>query len=78
MLEGLAPQPTKAVYCKVAITLAELEESDKEILSAAIDDYKAWSANGLSTQLRLKGLSMADVTITKHRNQACACYRKLS
>jgi len=75
MLEGLARPQSKAVYCKVEMQLAELEPNDKDILIAALADVRAWPANTLSTQLRLKGLSLADVTITKHRRQACACYR---
>jgi len=75
MLEGLARPQSKAVYCKVEMQLAELQPNDKDILIAALADVRAWPANTLSTQLRLKGLSLADVTITKHRRHACACYR---
>jgi len=75
MLEGLERPESKAVYCKIQMKLAELEPNDREILEAALADVRAWPANTLSTQLRLKGLSLADVTITKHRRQACACYR---
>ena len=57
------------------MTLADLEPGDREILYAAIADTQNWPASTLSTQLRLKGLSLADVTITKHRRRACACYR---
>jgi len=77
MLEGLQPQRTKAEYCKIQITLAELEPTDRDILAAALENTRDWPANTLSTQLRLKGLSLADVTIAKHRKRACACYREL-
>jgi len=57
------------------MTLSELEPGDKDILAVALADTQNWPASTLSTQLRLKGLSLADVTITKHRRRACACYR---
>lgn len=75
MLEGLQRPTNKTNFCKVQMQMAELEQSDKEILEAALANVRLWPANTLSTQLRLKGLSLADVTITKHRTQACACYR---
>jgi hypothetical protein len=75
MLEGLARPQSKAVYCKVQMQIAELEPADREILIQALADARAWPASTLSTQLRLRGVSLADVTITKHRTQACACYR---
>jgi hypothetical protein len=75
MLEGLERPQSKAVYCKIEMTLSELEPGDKDILAVALADTQNWPANTLSTQLRLKGLSLADVTITKHRRRACACYR---
>jgi len=75
MLEDLARPQSKAVYCKVEMQLSELEPNDRDILIGALADLRAWPASTLSTQLRLKGLSLADVTITKHRTQACACYR---
>jgi len=75
MLEGLTPQRPKTEYCKIQIKLSELDTKDVAILEAAIADVSSWPASTLSTQLRLLGLSIADVTITKHRNRACACYR---
>lgn len=74
MLEGLTPPPNKSVYCKIEQLSATLDESDKKILTDALDNPD-WSANGLSMALRQRGFSVADVTITKHRQKACACYR---
>ena len=75
MLEGLTPPRNKAHYCKVADTMATLNVEDVTILTEALNDRDSWPASTLSTQLRLMGLSLADTTITKHRNQACVCYR---
>lgn len=76
MLEGLTPPPNRAVYCKVADSLADLSPTDKEILEDALSNPVLWPAKTLSKQLRLKGLSMADTTISKHRALTCACARK--
>ena len=75
MLEGMTPPKSKAIYCKIADISAELEEADRAIFMQAIDSPDQWGANTLSTQLRQRGISVADTTITKHRNKTCACYR---
>jgi hypothetical protein len=77
MLEGLSAPRNKSVYCKVDVIYLGLEPADRKILETAMDDSISWSANALSSELRLRGLSMADTTITKHRKQTCACYREL-
>lgn len=75
MLEGLTPPVNKAVYCKVAQVMEELEESDAKILQDALDDTARWKNKTLSNALRTKGLSLADTTLSKHRAKTCACYR---
>ena len=75
MLEGLEPPKNKAVYCKIDLISQELEENDRKILFEAIDDPENWGARTLSSALRQRGVSVADTTITKHRQRACACYR---
>lgn len=75
MLEGLTPPPNKAVYCKVDLMAQELDEADRKIFMAAIDDSETWGARTLTNALRQRGLSIADTTVTKHRVKACACYR---
>ena len=75
MLEGLTPPANKAVYCKVDQVLQTLEDADKQILADAIANTVTWPAKTLSKELRLRGLSMADTTISKHRAKTCACYR---
>lgn len=74
MLEGLTPPTNKAVYCKIEQMAASLDEADRKILFGAIDSPE-WGARTLSNALRNRGLSVADTTITKHRQKACACYR---
>jgi hypothetical protein len=73
MLEGLKPPPNKVYYCRVSQVLAELDQADQEILDQAIADYRSWPAKTLQKALRERGLTLADTTITKHRNQLCAC-----
>lgn len=75
MLEGLTPPKPKSVYCKVDQIAAELADSDKKIFLDAIGNVEVWSSNSLSTELRKRGISVADTTITKHRTKTCACYR---
>ena len=75
MLEGLAPPKNRSVYCRIADLAAEMSDTDKKIFMTAIEDKEAWSANSLSTALRQRGVSVADTTIAKHRNRACACFR---
>jgi hypothetical protein len=76
MLEDLVPPRNGSEYCKVAITLSDLSADDKAILEAALADTESWAANTLSNQLRLRGISLADVTLTKHRRKTCACHRQ--
>ena len=75
MLENLETPKNRAVYCKIDQILQELEVSDQEILKAAIADKDRWGAKTLQNSLRERGLSVADTTISKHRNKTCACYR---
>ena len=75
MLEGLTPPKNKAVYCKVAQVMEDLEESDVQILQNALADTERWKNKTLSSALRTKGLSIADTTLAKHRAKTCACYR---
>lgn len=75
MLEGLTPPRNKTVFCKIDKLAAEMTPEDRAIFMAAIEDHRTWPANTLSNALRQKGVSVADMTITKHRLQACACFR---
>lgn len=73
MLEGLKPPPNRAYYCRVAVTLSDLDQADQEILTTALADIQSWPAKTLSNALRERGLTLADTTITKHRQGLCQC-----
>ena len=75
MLEGLEPPKNKSVYCKVDLTLQDLDEKDRAILTEAIADVDKWGARPLSNALRDRGVNLADTTIGKHRNKNCSCFR---
>ena len=75
MLEGLEPLKSKAVYCKVDQMRNTLSAEDYAIFIAAVDDKDKWPAKTLTNALRQRGVSVADTTITKHRQRACACHR---
>ena len=74
MLEGLEP-PKQKYTCKVETLSSELEKKDVEILLAAIADSRKWSAKGLQTALKARGVIIADTVITKHRQKLCRCYQ---
>lgn len=73
MLEGLKPPPNRAWDCRVKATLENLETDDQEILKTAIADTNTWPAKTLSNALRERGITLADTTITKHRQSLCRC-----
>ena len=75
MLEGLTPPKNRTVYCRISDLAKEMSDADKKIFMTAIEDSETWSANSLSTALRQRGVSVADTTIAKHRNQTCNCYK---
>lgn len=73
MLEGLEPIKSRTYYCKVDLLKNRLDPADYAILLDAIADTNKWSAKGLSTALKSRGVILADTTITKHRNNICHC-----
>ena len=75
MLEGLTPPKSRAVYCRVDDLAKGMTDDDRKIFLDAVDDGATWSANSLSGELRKRGVSIADTTITKHRTKTCACFR---
>lgn len=75
MLEGLTPPKNKSESCKVEQLLSGLSEADYGILVEALDNPALWPHATLSKAIRQRGLSLADVTIAKHRNRTCACFR---
>ena len=75
MLEGLEPLPNGNSYCKVDRIAKDLSPEDGKIFVEAINDSKTWSAKGLEKALAQRGLRLTDGVISRHRNQACWCYR---
>lgn len=75
MLEGMTPPTPEFLTCKVKTIADGLDEADRAVFVDAIVDPKLWPSNTLSNSLRQRGVSIADVTITKHRRQICACFR---
>lgn len=75
MLEGLKPPVRQNHVCKVAFYLNALKSNDAEILKQAIANKELWPARTLSNELAQRTIKIADTTITKHRNQLCACFR---
>lgn len=72
LLDGL--EPVQRVYrCKVRTVLNELDDTDREILEAAVADTKAWSNNGLSNSLRKRGIDLKSEPIRQHRMGNCSC-----
>ena len=74
MLEGLEP-PKQKYSCKVQTLTDELDKKDVQILLDAIADSRKWSAKGLQTALKARGVVIADTVITKHRQKLCRCYQ---
>ncbi len=75
MLEGLTPARSKARPCAVVALINRLDEADGKILSDAVKNVQRWTASSLSAALKERGLTIADMTITRHRNKLCVCYK---
>ena len=71
-LDGLTPH-VKEVSCKVRLLIKTLGIEDRQVLMAAVDNPQMWPARTLSNSLQERGLSLADLTITKHRKGRCSC-----
>lgn len=75
MLEGLTPPKNKSEFCKVEQILSKLSEADRVVLVEALDNQMLWPHATLARAIRQRGVSLADVTIAKHRIRTCACFR---
>lgn len=75
MLENLEPPQNKSIRCKVADISKELDQADQAIFQRAVDNIDLWKAKTLSRELYKRGVKLADVTISRHRQQLCSCYR---
>lgn len=75
MLENMTPPKSKALSCKIDLLAKEMTDADREIFLNAVADADLWAANTLSRELAKRGVSVADVTIARHRQQLCNCFR---
>lgn len=75
MLEGMERPKLRFQYCKIQTIAAGLSDTDAKILLEAVENVALWPANTLSRELSKRGISIADVTIAKHRQRACVCFR---
>ena len=71
-LDGLTPH-VKEVSCKVRLLLKTLSEQDQAVLGAAVNDDFRWPARTLQNSLKERGITLTDLTITKHRKGHCSC-----
>jgi hypothetical protein len=71
-LDGLTPH-VKQLSCRVRVLLASMTEQDVAVLTAAINNAELWPARALSNSLKERGVSVTDLTITKHRKGFCSC-----
>ena len=71
-LDGLTPH-VKEVSCKVRLLIKTLSIEDREVLTAAVSDEQRWPARTLQNSLKERGITLTDLTITKHRKGYCSC-----
>jgi len=71
-LEGLTPH-VREVSCRVRLLIKTLSIEDREVLTAAVNDIQRWPARTLSNSLKERGITLTDLTITKHRKGFCSC-----
>lgn len=74
LLDGLHP-PQKIYPCKVRDTYEVLEAKDSAILKEAIGNIEGWGAKTLSNELAKRGITLSDLSITRHRRNICSCGR---
>lgn len=59
--------------CKVVKIWRTLDESDRTIFAAAVNDRHGWPAIRLERELRRRGILISNDTILAHRAENCAC-----
>lgn len=70
MLANFEPSPKR---CKVHRLWESLDDSDKPIYKAAINDPEKWPALALERELRKRGLTVSNDSILAHRRGMCLC-----
>ncbi len=74
LLEGLTP-PRKEFPCGVRKVMETLEPNDQKILRLSLEDAESWPAKTLERALKLRGVSLSEGPIRKHRLRNCSCFR---
>lgn len=72
LLDSLEPK-RRITPCRIRTVLNELDEKDREKLTAALANDMAWPHYTLSKNLRLLGVSVSADAITRHRAGVCSC-----
>jgi hypothetical protein len=74
ILDGLEPVKMSR-SCKTRTVLESLDEKDRKILQAALDDRQKWSNYGLAKALSERGILIKGDTLGIHRRGDCSCLR---
>jgi hypothetical protein len=72
LLDNLTPV-VKRYSCKVRTVAGELSPEDSKTFMAAVNDRAVWSSGGLSNALAQRGVTIADTSISRHRDGLCSC-----
>lgn len=72
MLEDMKP-PVKSYTCRVRTIHDGLDKKDQDIFDNAVADAISWPAKTLSNALAVRGLTITDSSITRHRKGLCSC-----
>jgi transposase len=72
MLEGLEPEE-RVFTCGVRTLMSTLDQNDKQILLAALENHQVWTHKGLERALRQRGLKISEKPLRLHRMGICSC-----
>jgi hypothetical protein len=72
LLDSLEPK-LRITPCRIRTVLNDLDKSDYDKLTAALEDEKNWPHYTLSKTLRPLGISVSADAITRHRMKVCSC-----
>ena len=72
MLENL--EPPKAIRpCKIRTIMERMDQTDVDILNAALADENKWKDWVLFRALEERGVEVSPNVLTKHRRNLCSC-----
>jgi hypothetical protein len=73
MLEDLA-FPIRQFPCRIRTAKTELSEKDATILESAVMNLE-WPCGTLQNQLSIRGITVSEKSIKKHREKRCSCWK---